>query len=369
MKRSIYIAILLMAIFSACEQDPPEEGGNLGPDDIVSVDPLAGDRAIITPAALGVSFAMRYVPPGRFQRDGGAANVSVINEGYWTGQTEVTQELWTAVMGYNPSHEQHAPVAYLNRGQRFLARGVSVVLERLGFPALLAHSNPGTPFDPASEKPELLPVETVSWYDAIAFCNKLSLLDGRAPVYTVAGVDDWKTFHYNHIPFEAGDSRNAAWDGATVNAGANGYRLPTEMEWMWAAMGAERGGANVRESGYAKTFAGAGGYALLIDYVWDKSTAGQRTHQTGKKYANELGLFDMSGNVSEWCWDRDGALPPLTLYDYQGPTGAGTGRILKGTNFGSYLGVTLASRDSRSANIRNDTESEYIGFRIVRPKN
>jgi formylglycine-generating enzyme required for sulfatase activity len=341
---------------------------------------------------LEVSFNMRYVPPGRFQRDGGAANISVINEGYWMGETEVTQQLWTAVMGYNPSHERHEQLGYLRRRQSFLAQGIWMpVLAVLDFlsgaaPEIktmpesalfkaqarlnerlwrLAHSNPGTPFDPEGERAELLPVETVNWYDAITFCNKLSLLDGLTPVYSVEGVSDWGTFHYNYIPFEAGDPRNAVWDRAVRDADANGYRLPTEMEWMWAAMGAERGGDDVRTNGYAKTFAGESGASLLINYVWDHGTAGQRTHQTGLKYANELGLFDMSGNVSEWCCDRDAALPPMTLYDYQGPSAPGTGRIVKGVHFYSYQGATLASRSGLAAYLRD----EYYGFRIVRMRN
>jgi formylglycine-generating enzyme required for sulfatase activity len=166
-------------------------------------------------------------------------------------------------------------------------------------------------------------VERVSWYDAIAFCNKLSLANGKEPVYSVSGVD-WATLAYDEIP----TSSDAAWNDATWNKTKNGYRLPTEMEWMWAAMGANKT-ARPNTTGYSKTFAGSDGINSIGDYAWYPGNATGKTHEAGKKSANEIGLKDMSGNVWEWCWDRWGSsIPDGTQTDYDGASDAD--RVIRG---------------------------------------
>jgi formylglycine-generating enzyme required for sulfatase activity len=247
-------------------------------------------------------------------------------------------------MGYNPSHNPTADTPLTWVTDR-LAPGIAAVFNflRLPVPRFIAHAGPG-PLK--GEQPALFPVETVNWYDAVTFCNKLSVLDGKTPVYSVEGVASWKILSHDRIP----SANNENWNNAIANESANGYRLPTEMEWIWAALGAERGGADVRTIGYTKLFAGAGGGGLLGNYVWYGTNSIRRTHQTGMKSANELGLKDMSGNVAEWCQDN---------YD------AAT-RIVKGANFDSdFTGVKPAARSGKAPQIRE----EYNGLRIVCPKN
>jgi formylglycine-generating enzyme required for sulfatase activity len=299
-------------------------------------DPVVGDQKRIAVAAIP-SFNLRYVPAtpdGGFQRDRTAANKTVINQGYWIAETEVTQELFQAVMGANPSFFDGSS----------------------GTDALLSHSTvPG-------ETQAKRPVEKVSWYDAIAFCNKLSLKDGRTPAYSVSGISDWATLAYSAIPTR----ENYNWDSATINAGADGYRLPTEMQWMWAAMGATKGGTMVTTTGYDKGYAGSAegsGQTNLGDYAWYNKNADNKTHEAGKKLANELGLFDMNGNVDELCWDWSGTYKTGTITNDTGEA-SGSARVIRG---GSWMQVnsrsTVASRSSCSAGFKD----VWVGFRFVCP--
>lgn len=156
------------------------------------------------------------------------------------------------------------------------------------------------------------PVDSVSWYDALVFCNTLSIAEGLTPVYSINGSTNpssWGT-----VPTSA----DMTWDEATMASGANGYRLPTSSEWLWAAMGGLQDGlasdiqasgtyGNVNQSGYLKGYAGSnesgGGQVNIADYCWETDDSGGTTQPVGGKKPNEFGLYDMCGNVSEWTWD------------------------------------------------------------------
>lgn len=168
------------------------------------------------------------------------------------------------------------------------------------------------------------PVQRVSWYDAIAFCNKLSLLEGVTPVYSVSGVN-FSTLTYAQIP----TSNNTTWNYVSANWQSNGYRLPTEMEWMWAAMGAdtENPGATNR-TGHQKAFAGSTVNNSILDYVWYYSNSSSGTNPVGLKLPSELGFYDLSGNVAEIVWDWMDDYPAGSLTDRARQPGETRGLVL-----------------------------------------
>ena len=222
----------------------------------------------------GVSFEMVYVEGGTFvmgatseQESDAYDNEkpvhSVTLSGYYIGKCEVTQELWEAVMGSNPSHFKGAQN----------------------------------------------PVESVSWNDCQNFIKKLNSLTGRT------------------------------------------FRLPTEAEWEYAA----RGG---NQSSHYK-YSGSGN---IGNVAWYDDNSGSKTHAVGTKSPNELGIYDMSGNVYEWCSDRYGGYYSAGAQtNPQGPS-SGSYRVLRG---GSWYYYARRCRVSHRGGSGPDNSSSDYGLRLV----
>lgn len=239
---------------------------------------------------------MVSVPAGSFQMglEGGADAVHRVNlTGFRMSRFEVTQAQYRLVTGDSPS------------------------------------SHPG------NEQP----VEFVKWFEAAEFCNLLSEREGLEKVYTIA-------------------DRNPASGYPIVSATVsmqitrNGYRLPTEAEWEYAA----RGG-----NGSPGNFLYAGSNA--IDAVaWYNDNSGSTTHTVGTLAANSLGLYDMSGNVFEWCWDWFDFYPSTEQSDPTGPS-SGTDRARRG---GCYSNSAIDCRSTFRSSWQPSSRNGNFGFRVVR---
>jgi formylglycine-generating enzyme required for sulfatase activity len=315
--------------------------GNYTQDFDITITPKAGDVMTRTITGGGASpFEIRfyYVPAGSFQRDATTGNISVITKGYWMAETEVTQELFYRVMEERPS----------------------------GFT-----TNPED--DTNSDGWKKLPVEHVSWYDAIAFCNKLSLMDtGTDPSTTSMYAlpqnnPTWSTLTYGNIP----TGNDGDWNYAGMIPNIAGYRLPTQMEWLWAAMDADKENpGQPNTTGYLKAFAGddAGHTRTANNYAWHLNNSSNKTHQVGEKLANDLGLFDMTGNVSELCWDlRPGTMPSGEIENYTGPTSNEDGvRTFSGFAYSFEMsGHPLWYYAYRTGNSPFDRLNNNTGIRLV----
>ena len=286
MKKTIFILSVIFLIFAGCTKDDVFHEGDVfvyGVPDIVPNEPElpeepgSGDEDEnlgITPTITvnGVSFTMIAVEGGTFKMGATSEQGSdadndekpvhnVTLSDYYIGETEVTQELWQAVMGTNPSN---------SKGNK-------------------------------------KPVEQVSWNDCQEFITKLNNLTGK------------------------------------------NFRLPTEAEWEYAARGGNK------SKGYKYS-----GSNTILNVAWYISNSGSQTHDVKTKQANELGIYDMSGNVWEWCQDWYGSYSSSSQINPTGPA-FGSDRVNRGGSWGNYAKYCRVSyRSTYYPDFRDDS----LGLRL-----
>ena len=256
---------------------------------------------------------MVNIPAGSFTRNG----LTVTLNGFHMSRFLVTQELYLAVMGVNPS---------------------------------FFHG--GTGREPApGEIQSKRPVDSVSWYDAIVFCNKLSISEGLTPAYSFNGntnPDDWGPVPTFFHP---------AWNQIIMVPGSAGYRLPTEAQYEYAC----RAGTDPSWYWYF-----GNNESELVNYAWYVVNSNNMSRQVGLKLPNAWGLYDMNGNLIKWCWDWFGENFPNPA-DLDNPTGppSGTGRVDRGGAY--YLEAVHHLQSHARGQIAPEVRNFVIGFRLVRP--
>jgi formylglycine-generating enzyme required for sulfatase activity len=198
------------------------------------------------------------------------------------------------------------------------------------------------------------PVTTINWRDAIVWCNAYSEMTGKTAVYR-DGSDRILRTSTNDTGI------GTAADKAVMKAGANGYRLPTEAEWEYAA----RGGGTPSPAGpFANKWAGTNTESAVVNYAWYDSNSGNITHPVGGKQPNGMGLYDMSGNVWEWCWDWYDTVSTDSETDPKGPAGPGPDEFRMGRG-GSWDFEVFNCEVALRLIAEPDWGGNNAGFRVV----
>jgi formylglycine-generating enzyme required for sulfatase activity len=268
-------------------------------------------RPEITPPEMapvaGAAFQMgsNFLPEPYF-KENPIHQVTVNN--FFMGKHEVTQKEWYAVMG-------------------------ETVDDQLALRNYQYTSSTGVLYGKEDDHP----IYYVSWYEAVDYCNRLSTAGGLNPAYTInKDTDPWTV---------------------TCDFTAPGYRLPTEAEWEYAA----RGG----NTGESYTYSGSD---ILDEVAWYSGTSGTNTHPVKGKDHNGLGLYDMSGNVNEWCWDwsQQDYYTAAPAVNPTGPVDNSVSGNFRATRGGDFIDAAANNRTTKRGGIAPHARFKSLGFRVVR---
>ncbi|WP_461246489.1 SUMF1/EgtB/PvdO family nonheme iron enzyme [Treponema sp. R6D11] len=271
--------------------------------------------------------------PGRDSNEGPQHSVTL--NGFFMGKYQVTQAQWETVMGRTIVQIQADATVNEFSAKIDYGRGPNY------------------------------PIYYINWYDTLVFCNKLSVMEGLSPAYSINGSTDpadWGPIPYtdHHRPSIPSDW-DAAKDAAIIVPGSNGYRLPTEAQWEYACRAGTTTAFYDGNNDYKNT-------ALLKALAWYHDNREEKAQEVNSKPPNPWGLYGMYGNVSELCWDWYYAnyYTSATVKNPMGPLqpNVTSSRVSRG---GSWLHeaahIRSAYRDRYAPHFRH----MYIGFRIVRP--
>ncbi|MCL2155884.1 MAG: SUMF1/EgtB/PvdO family nonheme iron enzyme [Leptospirales bacterium] len=276
---------------------------------VIEIEGIAvGMRMVLIPAGT-FQMGSPTTEPGRYYNE--TQHQVTLTTSFYMGKYQVTQDEYEAVMGTNPSYFPSNPASGEIQGKR--------------------------------------PVECVSWYDALVFCNNLSMLEGLTPAYRINGSTDpaaWGT-----VPTIS----DATWDDVAIVPGSTGYRLPTEAQWEYSCRAGTPTAYHTGDT--INTMTG-----------WYRSNSNSRTHQVGLRTVNDFGLYDMHGNVYEWCWDWYDSSYYLSSpsSDPMGPV-YGSSRVLRGGSWYYFEASYLRSACRDYSSDGPSARYEDMGFRVIRP--
>jgi len=278
-----------------------------------------GERAVEMSDDEFGSFVL--VPAGSFMRGSPSAELSrddnetqhhvTLTRSFFVSCTEVTQASWLRLMGNNPSW-----------------------------------------FSPEGEGGDCgldCPVERVSWYDALAYCNALSGAESLTPCYELSACTGTPG-----VDFECADTLAFSLDCA-------GYRLPTEAEWEYTY---RAGTTSAFYNGDITQIDSAGLDPALEQIGWYEGNSGRMSHPVALKQPNAWGLYDMAGNVAEWTWDPFGVFTSSPTRDPIGATS--TSSMYRTPRGGCWVGPANTCRGADRFSYKPHFREEVLGFRPVR---